>query len=259
MKIDLKRYELFGWDYEYINPLTDKEVAWYLKFAKETEYPILELACGTARLLVSIAKAGFEIDGIDLCKNMLTIARKRISQLSPEIQARIRIHNIDMSNFQLGRKFGLIFIADNSFRELTTKKQHLSCLKSIYNHLRPNGKFLMTEHRFNSLKFVNGKREIPWSKPFRNTVTGDMVQRRIEIKLTENGKWISGVMFYKTIHADGNEIIDECPWYNPLLLKDNYISLFSEAGFSTKVFVGYEEKKDDGKDPFLCFVCNKNE
>ena len=36
MDFDLRRYEQFGWDYEHISPLTEKEIAWYLNFARRT-------------------------------------------------------------------------------------------------------------------------------------------------------------------------------------------------------------------------------
>ena len=117
---NLERYERFGWDYEYISPLTDNEIAWYLKFAGRTGGPILELACGTGRLLVAIAEAGFEAEGIDLSSCMLNIATKRISGLSPEVASRIRLHRMDMTTFELDRRFGLVIIADNSFSELKT-------------------------------------------------------------------------------------------------------------------------------------------
>ncbi len=259
MNIDLKRYELFGWDYEHFAPLTDKEVVWYKKFAHRTGGPVLELACGTGRLLTSIAKEGYEIVGIDLSTNMLHLARGRTSQLPPEVKKRIQLYNMNMSDFQLKRKFGLIFIADNSFRVLKTKEQQLSCLKCVYHHLRPDGKFLMTERRFDPTKFVNGRREIPWSEPIRHPLSGDLVKRKIEIQLTKNGKRMHGVMLYKTGHANGSETVEKCPFEIPVMLKDDYISLFSEAGFSPRVFVGYEEQENDEKNSILCFVCDKSE
>ena len=48
---DLKRYELFGWDYESVNKLTDAEVGWYEMWARLASGPMLGLACGTGRLL----------------------------------------------------------------------------------------------------------------------------------------------------------------------------------------------------------------
>ena len=64
-------------------------------------------------------------------------------------------------------------------------------------------------------------------------------------------------MLYQTTHADGRETIEECPFELPVMLRDDYVSLFSEAGFSPRVFVGYEEQEDDGENPILCFVCDK--
>ena len=88
-----------------------------------------------------------------------------------------------MSNFQLDRRFGLIYVADNSFRELNTKQQQRSCLKCVYHHLQPDGKFLVTERRFDRSKFVNGRRQFQWSKPIRHPGSGNMVQRKVETQL----------------------------------------------------------------------------
>jgi len=253
----LKRYELFGWDYKFYGRLSKQEVDWYKKFAHRTGGPVLELACGTGRLLISIAKDGYEIAGIDLSVNMLDLAKERVSQLPPDVQKRIQLHNGDMSNFQLDRRFGLIFIADNSFRELNTKEQMLLSLKCIYHHLRAGGKFLVTVRRFDPTRFVDGRREWDWSEPIRHPATGDSVRRKIETQLIKDGKWIRGLMFYETIHSNGSKTFEECPFEAPVMLTDDYISLFSEAGFSPSVFVGYEEQEDDGTNPILCFVCDK--
>jgi len=63
--------------------------------------------------------------------------------------------------------------------------------------------------------------------------------------------------FYKITQKDGREILEKCSFEAPIMLKEDYVSVFSEAGFRPHVFVGYEEKEDDGENPFLCFVCDK--
>ena len=253
----LKRYELFGWDYERYRELSEQEINWYEGFARRTGGPVLELACGTGSLLPAIAEKGYEVVGLDLSTNMLRLARERVSQLPVEVQGHIQLHQDDMSNFQLDRKFGLIFIADNSFRELDTKEQMLSCLKCVYQHLRPSGRFLMTVRRFDPARFVNGRREWGWSEPIRHPTTGDLVTRKVINQLSEDGKRLCGVMVYKTIYGDGAETMEECPYEAPVMLTEDYLSLLSEASFSTTVFVNYEEREDDGVNPILCFVCRK--
>ena len=42
------------------------DVAFYLGLAEHTGGPLLELGCGTGRLLIPLARAGFEITGVDL-------------------------------------------------------------------------------------------------------------------------------------------------------------------------------------------------
>ncbi len=254
----MRRYEQFGWDYEHISPLTETETAWYLSFARRTGGPVLELACGTARLLTAIARAGYEVEGIDLSPAMLDIARERISGLPPNVTSRIRLHNLDMTDFELESRFGLIIIADNSFSELKTAEQQLSCLKYVYRHLKQDGRFLVTVRRLEPANFPNGKRVLDWSEPVRHPVTNNLVQRRGEMKLVENGKRVKGTFFYKTTGGNGSETVEVYHFEAPVMSKEDYTNLFSKAGFRSNVYADYREKADDGQSSILCFVCEMN-
>ncbi len=253
--LDLKRYERFGWDYESINTLTDEEVGWYEMWTRRTSGPVLGLACGTGRLLCRLAEAGFDVVGGDLSDTMLSFARMNITKLPSAARKRIRLVKADMSNFTLSEQFGLVFIADNSFREQKTRGDLLACLNCIRRHLKPHGKLLITERRFDPSLFPNGRRSFGWSDPQPHPETGELVSRRVEIRLSKNRKRIGGKFIYKITHIDGSESIEECPWSAPMLDKQEYIDLFARAGFDTQTFVGYKEVQDDGRNPFLCFVC----
>ena len=96
---DLKRYELFGWDYESVNELTDAEVGWHRKWAKRTGGPALGLACGTGRLLCRLAQAGLDVTGLDLSDTMLHLARANVAKLPAAARKRVRLVRADMSDF----------------------------------------------------------------------------------------------------------------------------------------------------------------
>jgi SAM-dependent methyltransferase len=257
MKSGLRRYDLFGWDYEFFNPLTNQETAWYLKWAKRTGVPILELASGTGRLLLEIAKSGYQIDGIDLSETMHGVARDRITAQPLDIQSRIRLHRMDMSSFSLDREYSLIIIADNSFRELKEEDRQLSCLRCIHRHLRSNGRFLMTERRFDISHLFDGAYEYPWSAVIRNPQTGDLVRRKVLLKLAADNKAIRGIMTYETTRADGTVTVAECPYDAPLMQRDDYLSLLHEAGFSSIAYANYREKLASDEHSILCFVSSK--
>lgn len=255
MRDDLKRYDLFGWDYESINPPTDAEVDWHLSWARRTGGPVLGLACGTGRLLGRLAMAGFETVGIDLSEAMLARAGENISALPPDARGRMSLVKADMSRFDLGRRFGLVFIADNSFRELRTRKALLACLRCARNHLRDGGRLLITERRFNPSLYARGVRSFGWSQPKPHPQSGEAVSRRGELRLSKDRRRLTGKFIYRTAHADGTQTLDECPIIAPILTKPEYLDLFSRAGFVAQTFAGYREAEDDGKDPMLCFVC----
>lgn len=254
---NLKRYELFGWDYEFLNPLTEKEIAWYVKHARRVGGPVLEIACGSGRLLAAIAEAGYDVEGIDLSAGMVKLASERISRLRPEITTRVKLHNADMTDFNLDRLFGLVVIADNSFCELGTREQRLSCLGCVYRHLRSDGKLMVTVRRFKPSEFAGDKRVSGWSEQIHHPVTQDLVRRKVETELMEDGRRMRSTYSYVITHKDGSEVIEEFVSEAPVMLTEDYLALFAEAGFSSNVFVDYKEQADDGESQVICFVCNK--
>jgi cyclopropane fatty-acyl-phospholipid synthase-like methyltransferase len=57
------------------------DIPFYVEFARETGGPILELACGTGRVLIPIAEARFTIYGLDISENMRKIAEEKIREM----------------------------------------------------------------------------------------------------------------------------------------------------------------------------------
>jgi ubiquinone/menaquinone biosynthesis C-methylase UbiE len=101
--------------------------------------PTLELACGTGRLVLPLARTGHDITGIDLSPHMLGIARRKLAQEQPEVQARVRLLDGDMRDFSLDKQFRLIFIAFRSFQILPSPESQRQCLENCCRHLAPGG------------------------------------------------------------------------------------------------------------------------
>jgi len=132
---DLRRYGFFGWDYEHFNPLREEEIAWYAAAATKARRPVLELACGSGRLMLALAGKGIAVDGVDLSKRMVDLARKRLAGLPAEMRRRAHVFRADIRAFHLFHKYGLIIIADNSFRNCVTRDEQLACLQCVERHL----------------------------------------------------------------------------------------------------------------------------
>jgi SAM-dependent methyltransferase len=108
---------------------------YYLGLAQEASGDILELACGTGQFTVPLASAGLRIVGLDLSAPMVNAAKQRAAA------ARVFVEHVqgDMRKFDLGRQFGLIFIARNSLLHLHSTEDILAALATIRRHLAPGG------------------------------------------------------------------------------------------------------------------------
>ncbi len=115
-----------------------EDVPFYLKNAVEYGEPILELACGTGRVTIPIAKEGLSVTGLDLLDTMLTQAKKK----SKESGVKIDWIKADMTDFNLNKKFNLILMPGCAFNWLLELESVEKCLTCVKEHLKPNSVFI---------------------------------------------------------------------------------------------------------------------
>ncbi len=90
--------------YDYVPAYAERsDVAFFVDMARDSGGPVLELGCGTGRVLLPTARAGIAITGLDLSPGMLRILRGRLAAEPPDVQARVRLVEGDMRSFDLGQ------------------------------------------------------------------------------------------------------------------------------------------------------------
>jgi len=120
------------------------ELAFWNQEARAAGGRVLELASGSGRIALALARKGHDVTGLELSAGMLARARARLARLPPEVQQRCRWVQGDMSAFSLpGERFGLIFVGFNSFWLLRTLEQQRRCLRCVAAHLAPGGRFII--------------------------------------------------------------------------------------------------------------------
>jgi len=104
---------------------------------------VLEIACGSGRVLAPLAEAGNEVVGLDASPYMLALAREKLMAAGPEVMSRAELVQGDMREFALGKQFDLAVIAVKSFAYLIHRADHQRALAAIAAHLRPGGLLAM--------------------------------------------------------------------------------------------------------------------
>jgi SAM-dependent methyltransferase len=119
------------------------DVDFYLNFVEAVGDPVLELGCGTGRLLIPIAETGFRVTGIDRSTQMLDRARSAISERS--LANLVTLQQMEMTDIGAlqGGPFGVAIIGLNGLLHVTTSKEQRSTLASVRSVLDPRGQLLI--------------------------------------------------------------------------------------------------------------------
>ena len=116
------------------------DVEWYIRKARESGGPVLELGAGTGRITLAIAKAGVTIHALDASEPMLDALKAKL-QREPEMRDRVHVVHADMRSFELPERFALIIAPFRAFLHNVTETDRLACLRNVLRHLEPGGRF----------------------------------------------------------------------------------------------------------------------
>jgi cyclopropane fatty-acyl-phospholipid synthase-like methyltransferase len=113
----------------------------YRNYAELSGGKILELACGSGRVLLPLAQDGYELTGVDSSEKMLKLAQQRLQ--AKGLVSRCQLVKQDMRTLQLGQKYRLAIIALGSFGHIATRKDQQSTLAAIRAHLSPGATLIL--------------------------------------------------------------------------------------------------------------------
>ncbi len=107
----------------------------YVGLARAARGPVLDVCCGTGRIMLPCLEAGVDIEGVDLNAPMLERLRTKARQrgFTPNL------HQADMGGFRLDRRHRLIMIPGNSFVHNLTTAAQIQTLRCCHDHLVPGG------------------------------------------------------------------------------------------------------------------------
>lgn len=99
---------------------------------------VLEVACGTGRVALPLARAGARVTGFDRSPEMLRVARAKSGTSSNP-----RWIEADMRTVALGEAFGLILVPAHAFQSMVTPDDQVACLEGLWRHLTPAGTLVL--------------------------------------------------------------------------------------------------------------------
>jgi len=192
--------------YDHVVPYAERgDIAFYVEEARRSGGPVLEVGCGSGRVLIPTARAGIEITGLDASAAMLAQCREHLEQEAADVRSRVTLVEGDMRDFDLDRRFALTTIPFRPFQHLLTVEDQLACLRCIHGHLVDGGRLVLDLFNPSLDMLVNRPigEEIAEGDPF-TMPDGRLVNRSFRIAAADRFAQVNQVeLIYDVTHPDG--------------------------------------------------------
>lgn len=137
-------YEYYGmmaefWDLFRGDTSTWDDRFFYFDVAKKYGGPVLDVGCGTGRILLDFLQQGIDIDGIDNSPDMLRLLKEKAGKLG----LTPNVYEQEMHSLSLPRKYQTILVPSSSFQLLLDPALPALAMRSFFEHLLPGGVLAM--------------------------------------------------------------------------------------------------------------------
>lgn len=130
-------YDAFARFYDLDTETIVEDLPFWLNLARRSGGPILEIAAGTGRVLLPLARAGYSVVGVDISPAMLDVARTKVAAAG--LKAKVDLVLADALDLGLDRRFKLAFVALNSFGHFAEPGEPEGALQRMHDHLDRGG------------------------------------------------------------------------------------------------------------------------
>jgi len=233
-RLSARFYDLFG---------SKNDLDFYKELALQSGNRALELGVGTARVALSLARAGVTVVGIDNSVDMLRVGKEKLAKETGDIRSRVILKRGDMRSFEVRQSFPFIYIPASTFDHNITIEDRKRTLNRVCRHLEKNGTFA-----FDLEQAIPDKPEKSWWIDRKKTEDGKMVVRTIFTRKNRLKRTLNLDLFYDVCRK--GKMLERYHEYGEVAIisKDKMIRLLEETGFKVVSVYGDFDKSEYQKD-----------
>ena len=247
------------YDEDYTIGVPDRgDVPFYKKYAQQCGSPVLELGCGTGRILIPIAQSAIECYGLDMSREMLSICETKVRTLSLK---NVHLRCSGMEDFHYDQKFALIYIPFRSFQHLLQVEHQMRCLKLVREHLKDGGLFIMDVFAPNIERLaLYGSKKEEWEKEFsrKNQETESTITRYYQARANLAEQTLDVIMKWEERNSNSQLVArKEGTFQLRYYFRFELEHLLHRCGFKPTIYGHFDERAYDYTSGEMVAVCRK--
>lgn len=231
-------YDQIAHYYDLTHASLTEDIPFVLALARQAQGPVLELGCGSGRLLLPLAQAGITVTGLDNSPAMLARAQTQLTPEPESVQNRVTLVEGDMMGFVVDGRFPLILISYNTFMHLDNSRA-LATLKQARRHLLAGGQLFIDLANPFTIADTPEDHLLSLENVLTDPATGDIILHLAANRLETAGQTLHITWIYDRSPASGGIVhrtIAQATYH--YRYPHQMELLLQEAGFTHLTFLG---------------------
>ncbi len=246
MNMNVKFYETIARYYDAENASMTADFALHSELASEYGDPVLDVGCGSGRVMLHLAREGFRVVGVDYSAAMLARGRQHVARLPDDVRARVTfVHGDALSVALPGGPFRLISVPYNGFMHFQALDDQLAALRRFRALLADGGALLLDLPNAGEAYGTQDDGALVLERTFIEPESGNLVLQHSVSELDRIEQQLHVTWIYDEVHADGAVHRTLAPLVLRYVFPGELRLLLAAAGFALVALYGSYEQ-----DPF---------
>ncbi|MCU0512369.1 MAG: class I SAM-dependent methyltransferase [Anaerolineae bacterium] len=178
------------------------DLALYSRLAQQYGGPILDVGCGTGRVLLHLAKEGREVYGVDDSREMLARLSARL-KATPRLKKHIHITEADVLAYAPPVTFKLVLLTYNALMHFHTQEQQIALLQHLHRLTAPDGRLILDLPNAGEMFATQDTDSLILDRTFIDFETGNLIMLHSVSYLDRTTQLMRVQWIYDEVHEDG--------------------------------------------------------
>jgi SAM-dependent methyltransferase len=202
MTLNAKFYDTVARFYDAENAELTEDLALYSELARETGEPVLDLGCGTGRVVLHLAQEGRRVVGLDYSEAMLARGQRKLDVM-PDLKSRVTLVHGDALDPRLPCCFKLVLVLFNTFLHFSEQADQLAVLHRCHDLMDDDGLLVLDLPNAGEVYATQDDGALVLERMFTEPESGHLVMQHSVSTLDRAAQQLHVTWVYDEMAEDG--------------------------------------------------------